>query len=285
MCVPRAVTLKVSARAAGHRSTRSVRSHVLFLTHYVAILVAAELLLVFANLTGNGTLALLGMLFDVFLVVSLPVEAYLFVAKDRPLATFLGALMLPPLVRVVSLSIPTAYFTTVEWLAIVGVPLLLAAAAVMNAAGLRRADVFLGLGERRYIAINILIIFIGFGLGFVEYRILRPEPWIPASDRGQLPFAVVAIFLTNGLAEELIFRGILLRTGVALMGRQGALLYVTLVFTVLHVGFMSVPDLVFVFVVGLVFGIAVLFTRSLWGVVGAHTLANVALYLILPFGF
>jgi membrane protease YdiL (CAAX protease family) len=217
--------------------------------------------------------------------VSLPVEAYLFVAKDRPLATFLGALMLPPLVRVVSLSIPTAYFTTVEWLAIVGVPLLLAAAAVMNAAGLRRADVFLGLGERRYIAINILIIFIGFGLGFVEYRILRPEPWIPASDRGQLPFAVVAIFLTNGLAEELIFRGILLRTGVALMGRQGALLYVTLVFTVLHVGFMSVPDLVFVFVVGLVFGIAVLFTRSLWGVVGAHTLANVALYLILPFGF
>jgi len=271
--------------AGGSTSLRTRRWHVALLAHYVVILAAAEVLLAFANLDGNGTMALLGLLFDLFLVVSLPIEASVLVTRDKPLAEFLGALVLPPLIRVVTLSIPSTYFTTVEWTLVVSLPLLLAVAAVMQAEGLRRADMFLSVGNRRYLPVSVTLAFVGLGLGFAEYRILRPDPWIATRDMGQMALAGIAIFLSNGLVEELAFRGILLRTGIPLLGQRGTLLFGSLVYAALHIGTLSPLDIAFAFAVGLVFGVVVLLTRSLLGAIGAHTLASAALYLILPFGF
>lgn len=260
------------------------RRRALLLVHYLAVLIAAELLIAFASVTGNEWSALLGLILEIFLMLSFPVLASLLVARDKPLASFLGALMLAPLLRVVSLATPVTPFTTIEWLAIISVPLLLAAGAVMHAQGLRPRDVFLSLGVRRYAPLTVALVAAGFAIGLLEFQVIRPEPWIEGSGSSEFPLAVVAIFLTTGLTEELIFRGILLRTGIPLLGRRGAVAYVSVVFASLHIGFMSAPELLIAFVVGLVFGAVVLLTRSIWGAVGSHTLANVALYLLLPFG-
>ncbi len=266
------------------KSERPTRKHVALLVDYLVVLVGAEFLLVLASATNDSTLSVLSLLIDAALVLFLSVWASLSASKDEALAAFLGALTLPPLLRVVSLATPFAPFTTIQWLAIVGIPLLLAAAAVMRALGLRPRDVFLGVGDHRYLPVNIALIVFGFGVGFLEYRILRPDPWIAAPSQGALALAIFAVFLTTGLAEELIFRGILLRVGIRFLGQRGALLYVTLVFSVFHIGFMSIPDFLLVLFSGLVFGVVVLLSKSLWGAIGAHTVANVALYLILPFG-
>ena len=263
----------------------SPRRRAAFLIHVLAVLIAAELLLVFASLDNAEFPALLGLLLEFSLVLSLPVAASFLYASDEPLAAFLGALTLAPLLRIVSLATPSAPFTTINWLAIVSVPLLLATAAVMHALRLRPRDVSLGPGDRGYASLNIGLIVAGLGIGLLEFQILRPQAWIEGASSPNLPFAIFVVFLTTGLAEELIFRGILLRTGVQLLGRRGALVYVSVLFAALHIGFMSVPSLLLAFIIGLVFGAVVLRTQTLWGAIGARGLANVALYLILPFAF
>jgi membrane protease YdiL (CAAX protease family) len=269
----------------GVGSEPSPRRRATFLIHVLAVLIAAELLFVFASLDNAEFPALLGLLLEFSLVLSLPVAASFLYASDEPLAAFLGALTLAPLLRIVSLATPSTPLTTINWLAIVSVPLLLASAAVMHALRLRPRDVFLGPGDRRYSPLNVGLIASGFGIGLLEFQIIRPAPWIEGANSPNLPFAIFVVFLTTGLVEELIFRGILLRTGVQLLGRRGGLVYVTVLFAALHIGFMSVPSLLLAFILGLVFGAVVLRTQSLWGAIGAHALANVALYLILPFAF
>ena len=63
------------------------------------------------------------------------------------------------------------------------------------------------------------------------------------------------------------------------------ILYVSLLFAVLHIGFLSWIDVVFVFAVALFFGWVVKKTGSLSGVTLAHGITNILLYLVLPFFF
>ena len=93
------------------------------------------------------------------------------------------------------------------------------------------------------------------------------------------------IFFATGFSEELIFRAILLKRAVEGLGQRGGLLYVTAIFASLHIFFLNGVDLVFVFAVGLFYGVVVLVTRNLWGVILSHSLGNVILYLVAPFLF
>ena len=65
-------------------------------------------------------------------------------------------------------------------------------------------------------------------------------------------------------------------------GRWG-IIYVSLLFAVLHIGFLSGIDVAFVFAVALFFGWVVQKTGSLIGVTLSHGLTNIMLYLVVPF--
>jgi hypothetical protein len=71
------------------------------------------------------------------------------------------------------------------------------------------------------------------------------------------------------------------RTATGALGKAGVL-YVALVFALLHLGYKSLADLLFVFGVGLIFGYVVLKTRSILGVTLSHSLTNVTLFLLAP---
>ena len=66
-----------------------------------------------------------------------------------------------------------------------------------------------------------------------------------------------------------------------MMGRFG-LIYVALLFAVLHLGYHSLIDVLFVLFVGLLFGWLVWKTQSLLGVSLAHGIANISLYVMFP---
>lgn len=66
-----------------------------------------------------------------------------------------------------------------------------------------------------------------------------------------------------------------------MIGAQG-LFYITAIFAALHIGYLSVVDVVFVFGVG-IFAWAVKKTGSILGVTLSHGITNIVLYLILPF--
>jgi hypothetical protein len=52
---------------------------------------------------------------------------------------------------------------------------------------------------------------------------------------------------------------------------------------VLHLGYQSLLDVMFVFLVALLFALVTEWTRSIWGASLAHDLTNVALFLVFPF--
>jgi len=94
---------------------------------------------------------------------------------------------------------------------------------------------------------------------------------------------VLALIFT-GFLEEFIFRGMMQQATIQTMGRLG-LIYTSAVFAVLHIGYQSILDVIFVFVVGWFFALIVQKTHSIWGVTLAHGLTNISLFLIFPFIF
>jgi membrane protease YdiL (CAAX protease family) len=195
---------------------------------------------------------------------------------DRKMAL---AFTLIPLIRVLSLSLPLARFPTVTWYALTAVPLMVSAYAVKQTLGLSRRDVGLTAG-RWYV--QLLVALPGVAFGLIEYWILRPEPLIGELTLEAAWFPALTLLLATGFAEEFVFRGVLQRISMDVLGR-GGLLLVAVIFAVLHVGYLSALDVLFVLIVGLYFAWATLRTGSILGVTLAHGATNILLFLVVPF--
>lgn len=282
--------------ATAHRTSPIPGLRWSYMGAYLVAVVAAEVLIAFPAGAANADRPFqpIGLGVHILLVFSLLFLSVLVQSKDGVLASLLVAASLASLVRVFSLAVPRFPFVrapetdpvnTIPWLALVSVPLLVSIVAVAYVQRLRPRD--LGLPFRRWneVPVQAAIALTGIPLGFVEFAILRPQPWID----GLAPLAIltgaVVIFLATGLSEELIFRGILLRRAVEGLGARPGLLYVTAIFASLHIFFLDPRDLVFVFAVGLFYGFVVLKTNNLWGAILSHSLGNVVLYLVAPFLF
>jgi hypothetical protein len=96
--------------------------------------------------------------------------------------------------------------------------------------------------------------------------------WLPA----------LVLLLTTGLIEELIFRGVLQRAAVKAFGSWRGIVYVSFLFALLHVGFLSWADVAFVFAIAMFFGWAVKKTGTLSGVTISHGLTNIMLFIVAP---
>ena len=250
---------------------------------YFTLVVLAETVAAYG---GGPEGLLLGMGIHVVVLFALLAHSALLSTTNEGLSRLLAVLSLVPLIRVFSLGLPLTTFTIIEWLFLISLPLLAVAFTVMYTMGLRPRDVYLRLGELRGVPIQAAVALSGFGLGVIEFFILLPtEAWIPAFTLQQVLPAALIVGLASGVAEELIFRGLLQPQSERVLGPWAGLVFVALLFAALHIGFRSPVDLAFVFAVGVYFGFVVQRTRSLLGVIFAHGLANMALYLVLPFFF
>jgi len=192
---------------------------------------------------------------------------------------FLICLAFAPLIRILSLSLPLTRFPVVIWYLVTSIPLFAAALVATRTLGYTWPELGLTLhGWPLQIAFGLS----GLAFGAVEYLILRPEPLVGALAWQQLWPAALILLLCTGLLEEIIFRGLLQRAAGDVLLRWG-MPYVALVFAVLHIGYRSVVDVLFVLAVGLVFGWFVQRTGSLLGVTLSHGLTNIVLFLVMPF--
>ncbi len=249
----------------------------------------AEILVAIPDPTAAGVYPFqqYGLTVHILLVFALLFLGIVVQDRDSELSVFLVALSLVPLIRIFSLSMPRFWGTgpedTLPWLAVVGIPLLTAAAAVAYVQQLRPWLLGLAIESWKDLGLQLAIGLTGIPLGLVEYVILRQYPWIPGDTVLGVLYGGVIIFFSTGLAEELIFRGILLRRAMQALGSGAGILFVTLVFSAMHIFFLNVFDLTFVFLVGLFYAVVVVRTKSLWGAIMSHTLGNVVLYLLAPF--
>jgi membrane protease YdiL (CAAX protease family) len=245
-----------------------VRSSWQFWGYLVLITVAETITAVWSPLAG--------VILHVLLLLALVIHGALAPGEaERKLAL---ALTLAPLIRLLSLSLPLTRMPQIGWYPVVAIPLLLASWMIIAQNKMSRRD--LGLFSTDLV-IEPLLMFGGFGLGAIEYAILRPAPLFQSFSWGMFFVAALTLTLSTGLPEELIFRGMLQRLALPTLGRW-AIVYVALLFTAMHIGYKSILDVLFVFAVGMMFGKIVRRSGSIVGVTLAHGTTNITLFLIMP---
>ena len=234
-------------------------------------LAAAEVLTVYLQLMA-------GIICHGILLVVFVVQASL--APDQGQRNLFMVLCLAPLIRILSLSMPLAPIPQIYWYVLIYGPLLAATIIVMLNTGLGPRDV--GLVSQGWPLQIVLGIVTGLGLGVLEYVILRPVPLATSFTLLGVLAPAFILTITTGFVEELIFRGVMQTLSDRVMGMP-SVLYVSLIFAVLHVGHYSALDVVFVFLVALLFTAMVKKSGSLLGVTIAHGIANSMLYCVMPF--
>lgn len=191
------------------------------------------------------------------------------------------ALTLAPVIRIGSLSLPLGQLPLLEWYPLIGVPIFAAAFVAARKLGYTPGQIGLTV-HASDLPRQLALVPVGTVLGVGEYLIFRPAPLAGQFTFDDLWLPALVLLVFTGFEEELIFRGLMQRASLRALGRWG-LVYTNAVFAVLHIGYQSILDLVFVFLVGMLFGVFVLRTRSIFGVTLAHGAVNISLFLILPF--
>lgn len=192
-------------------------------------------------------------------------------------ARLVWASALPPILRLLSYSVPIPNVSLVVQLGLVGVPALLATLIMMHA--LRRPLSVYGIRLRNF-PVQFAIALIGLLVGVFQWVLFGPQLAVLYADLvGVERTAFISLFIT-GVTEELVFRGVLQQGALAVFGESGylgyGLLYANIAFAVMHIGYGPVA-LLFAFAVGMVYATLVHRTGSIFGVLWAHGLSSMVL--------
>lgn len=190
-------------------------------------------------------------------------------------------LALVPLIRILSLGLPLEAFNIEWWYVVTGVPLFAASISAARSLELSRHQIGLCLPGLRGWLLTAVAAMSGLLIGVVEYGILAPTEVTADPSLSRSIFFAASLLFGTGITEELVFRGILQVTASAVLGTVQGIVYSSVLFAVMHMGHDSAVYTLFILAVGAYFGFVRHRTGSLLGVIVAHTLANVVLYIVL----
>ncbi|MBN1993398.1 MAG: CPBP family intramembrane metalloprotease [Anaerolineae bacterium] len=184
-----------------------------------------------------------------------------------------------PLIRILSLSLPVINLPRIYWYLVITIPLLVVAAMMVRMLKFTWSEVGLNLQQW---PLQLLVAPTGLIFGYGFYLLLKPIPLITHLAWPEVLVPALIVLVSTGFSEELIFRGILQRAAIEVMGPSG-LVYVAVLYTNLHIGHRSPLNPVCAFGLSLFLGWVVSKTRSLFGVTLCHGFTNIMLFLIMPF--
>jgi membrane protease YdiL (CAAX protease family) len=250
---------------------KSTRTELYIFILYLASVFAAEVLILFY-------VPIYSLVFhSAILVFLLGLSA---VHHTRKPASYLyRSLTLASLIRILSLSLPLHYFPRFSWYLIASLPVLIAAYMLLRALNLNLSSIGFTLNKP---LTQAGIALTGILFGAIEYLILQPESL--ATNFAILESLILAIvlILSTGFVEELVFRGILQNAALTVFTERVSVLGISIIFAILHIGWLSLLDVIFVFIIGLFFSYVVLKTKSIIGVSLSHGITNVFLFIVMP---
>jgi Predicted metal-dependent membrane protease len=252
---------------------QSFRKNIMILIAYLIAIIAAEIV------TAHYSVEY-GLIMHTFILFALLMNSSF--TQSTKFSYLLRSMMILPMIRIIGLTIPLMQVNELYWFPVIAVPLFAASFTLMRSQKLTRKNVGLVLGN---IPVQLTIALSGVILGFTEYLILKPQPLISSLNLESVLFAGILLIISTGFAEELLFRGILQKNAEKILGKIWGLLYVSILFTALHIGWNSTLDLLFVFCVALFYGYIFQRTRSIVGITLSHGISNSFLFLIMPFIF
>jgi hypothetical protein len=229
-----------------------------------------------AELNSNGSTVRLGLAIHAVLLITFLAHGVL--SQDK-LGKLYTAMAVVPLIRLLSLSMPFWLTDRTNWFALVNMPLIVATLVTIYTLGYNLRDLGLRLTRIRF---QLFVTATGLLIGWLERLIIQPAPMAESLAFRDVLWPVLSLFFFTGLSEELLFRGVLQQTATEALGKWPGILYIAVLFGVMHIGWNSILDIVFVTSVGVYFGWVAYRTKSILGTTIAHGLANVMLFIALP---
>jgi Predicted metal-dependent membrane protease len=237
-----------------------------------AAFIALAELLIFAGRTKYAVLIHIGVLIA-FSVSNMFV-------KDLKVYRVYQALMLLPILRLVNLSTPIFFTTTLYTFVFVYAPILISIVIII----MDQPDVLTKscITTKSVVSCIIPSIYMGFLFGIREYMTMRPSYLIPDLSLGSLLKLTLIMVFFVGLTEELIFRSLLQARLEEVLGIRETVILIGLLFGFMHSGYGNFYEILYSCLVGILLGYSFYKTKSLPLVVMAHGFANVFLFGVFP---
>ena len=251
--------------------TKTTRNEQIIAVLYLIGLIFAEISVLYINTQ-------VGIIIELVILFALLINSSLDVSYNY--SVLLKSIMIIPIIRIIGLLLPIIQIQPLYWFPIIAVPLYEAIYTIMKSQGLNIKHVGLIWGNKK---VQFLIALTGLLIGIIEYTILQPQPLIKVLDPVTLIFTSIILFISIGLAYELIFRGIMQKNAENAFGTIAGILYTAVLFTALQIGWNSFIELIFVFMVALFYGYTFMKTRSIVGITVSSGISTIFLFLIGPF--
>lgn len=203
-------------------------------------------------------------------------------APTPRLQRFYGASATMPLVRVVSFAISPTFLPGIWYYVAAESTLLMAAIVAIRVMGLPAARVGLRLPKKAW-GLSLIIALSGVAVGWGESHIIHPAALSTSLTFHAMWGPALLLIVFTGLSEELLFRGVIQTVAVEVLGPWGGILYTAVGWSLLHIGWNSFGDVLYVFSIGLLWCWVRQRTQSILATTLAHGFANIYLFLVAPF--
>ncbi len=256
----------------GKQAAAGRQSSLVIIALYVIFIAGAELTTNFDSRYG--------IVFHACILFALLIHSAAIITADRAFSELLSALVIAPLIRILSISLPLIRFNFVTWFVLVSIPVFITIFTLIYLHDLEPHDIALKRPEVKYLGLEIAIIVLAVPFGIMEYHLLKPGILVPFSLKTLIGPALVMMVAT-GFLEELAFRGLMQYHAVRTLGFAG-IVVISVLFGFLHIGNLSVLDVLLAGSIGFIYSLVVQVTDSLYGISISHGIINIMLFLIGP---
>ena len=126
---------------------------------------------------------------------------------------------------------------------------------------------------------------VGIASGAAEYLLLRPPPLTFRGDPVQsMLYVIVVMLLFVGVTEELLFRGLFQSFMTTTLPTWIAVHISSTLFGLMHIGWQNITEVLFAYLMGLIFGFTYLRFRSLVAPILMHGLGNIVMFQLTSAG-
>ena len=205
--------------------------------------------------------------------------ALIFGKSSVEIRNSLQSLLLLPIIRMVNLSMPVFFTTTLLWYPLIYGVMFVPVYYVIQQQSITLKEIGI-----HYSNLNILPLAIvaGINMAIIEYKILNPLPLIENIQLPNIILITLVMFVFVGAVEEIIFRSVLITRFEKVMGNKKAVILSSVLFGVMHSGYGIKAEIIIATVFGLALGYAFQKTRSFAFILAMHGTTNVFLFGILP---
>ncbi|WP_292389053.1 CPBP family intramembrane glutamic endopeptidase [Methanosarcina sp. UBA5] len=267
--IPEGMRTKMSENLKG--KTPEIENKWVYLAIPIAVIALAELM-IYSGRRLEGivihALILLGLSFSIIYI------------KNKDIQKTYQAFILLPILRLVDFSMPLFYeeklYNLIFVYCLMAIPVSIAATN-QDFTRTQLGITFKKIGI--YIPLSVLM---GLLLGAGEYIIVGKNPLIQdLSILNLLSLTIIMVFFVSPI-EEMIFRSLLQNRLEIVLGGREALIITSILFGLMHSGYGSIYEILYISLVGAVIGYLFYGTRSLPLVALIHGFMNVFFFGIIP---